>query len=193
MTNPKKYALLLVLCLLGCSSSGPKTQYYSLFADRALVSDTETEISLGVGPVVLPDFLSSGAIVSRTPSQQVRVSGVHVWAGPLDDAIVRVLVGDLSSALGSQNIQGFPWDGRIRPEKQLRIEIEDFSGVRGGEVSLIARWSLVDASRRGMIKRGRVSLSADTKGADPEAYVAGLNELLHQFARALAEEITQQR
>ncbi|WNO08832.1 PqiC family protein [Teredinibacter sp. KSP-S5-2] len=193
MTNLKIYTLLAVLCLLGCSSSGPKTQYYSLFADQALASDTAVQISLGVGPVILPDFLSSGAIVSRTPSQQVRVSGVHVWAGPLDDAIVRVLVGDLSSALGSHNIQGFPWDARIRPEKQLRIEIEDFSGVRGGKVNLTARWSLVDANRRALIKHERVSFSADTNGSEPEAYVAGLNDLLHQFARQLTKEITQQR
>ncbi|SMF22654.1 hypothetical protein SAMN02745866_01434 [Alteromonadaceae bacterium Bs31] len=181
---------VLLPSLFGCASSGPATQYYSLFpaplnADYAR-SDKST--SFGVGPVVLPEYLENSALVSLDSSHQLKLSGYRAWAGDLKSAISRVISTNLASLWQIDGVWSFPWDTRARPDYQIRIVLDKFDGERGGTVSLLARWQIIDQKQHKAIFVSSATLSRQTEDDSVEAYVAALNALLTQLSVRIAEE-----
>ncbi len=191
----KSSALVLgVLLLSACISGGPATKYYTLFADKniqPLVPGIPANISLGIGPIVLPDYLENPSIVTVSDSQRVIVSGYNVWAGDLKEGVSRVITDNLSSYYSSSNIWSFPWDVRTRPQYQVRVEFLDLSGVRGKELRLKAKWSLIDHEADTLLAIGQSSFSEQMGGTSYDAYVAALNQTLHRMSQTLADEVQQ--
>ena len=184
--------LVVILGLSACSSSGPKTQYYSLFPGASSEKNSlKEDLSVGVGPVILPEFLDNSAIVSVFNQNQVRVSGYHAWAGDLDTAIARVMTDHIASATGLNNISAFPWDSRAKPAYQIRIDIEDFSGELGGEVSLKAKWTLIDQEQRRIVATGREALTENTASNAYPDYVKSLNSLLIDFSNVIIGKLSE--
>ncbi len=194
--NAEKIRLGLVLLsvvvgLTSCASSGPATRYYSLFADSSVksIEHSLSNISIGVGPVILPDYIEDPSVVSLTSGQQVRVSGYHAWAGNLKESMTRVLADDISGALSLDAVWGFPWDNRVRPDYQIRVVVEQFDGVRGGQVNLRAKWTLLNKSADKVLSVGSVSLSEVSAGGGIDNYVAALNRLLNRLSMSIAEKL----
>lgn len=184
--------LLGVVCgLAACASSGPATRYYSLFSDSSIepVEHSLGNISIGVGPVILPDYIENPSVVSLTSGQQVRVSGYHAWAGNLKESMTRVLADDISGALKLDAVWGFPWDNRVRPDYQIRVVVEQFDGVRGGQVHLRAKWTLLNKSADKVLSVGSVSLFEASAGSGIDNYVAALNRLLNRLSLTIAEKL----
>lgn len=186
-------AISALVTLSACTSNGPATSFYSLFSDRSVEPITHTmgSVSIGLGPVVLPDYLDNPAIVSLTEGHKVRVSGYHAWAGSLKESMTRVLADDISAALKLDTVWGFPWDNRVRPDYQLRIVVEQFDGVRGAELSLRAKWTLLNKSADKILAVGSVALSEQANGRGVNAYVAGLNRLLNRMSISIVEELSE--
>lgn len=191
--NSKLLSLSLMVALLfGCSSSGPATTYYGLFADKSLEGEFENcGSSVGVGPVVLPGYLKNPAIVSRSSGQQIRVSGYHAWAEPLDDAIARVLANNVS-ALCNNHSQGFPWDSRARPELQVRVHIHQLDGVRGQDLNLDASIQIFKQGKKAaLVESAQVKLSQSSASSDFGDYTQAINALLTQLSQSIAMELSQ--
>lgn len=188
--------VLLALSFVACSSSGPKTSYYTLFANTTSDGNSfaleDRSLSIGVGPFVLPEYLENTSIVSLTPTQKLYVSGSHVWAGDLAEAAVRVLADDLGQALGLEKVWGFPWDNRVRPDYQLRIVVEEFSGVRGEQVNLRVKWSLLNKTGDTMLLSGAEHIQQSTTTAGVNDYVVAMNMSLQGLSLVLAERISAQ-
>ncbi|MBU2986201.1 PqiC family protein [Saccharophagus degradans] len=179
-----------IALIAGCVSPGPQTQFFSLFpAQSATPIANKPQLSLGIGPVVLPEYAERAGVVSFTQGNGLRVAGYHAWAGSLNENIARVLAADISAALKADQIQSFPWDTRTRPDNQLRIVIEQFGGIRGENVKLVARWHQLDLKNKTDAKSGVVRLSVNLNDDAMETYIAGLNELINSFAVALAGQL----
>lgn len=184
--------------IISCSSSGPATSFYSLFPNKsasdtvfplALSQEEISQVSLGVGPVILPDFIDKPAIVGLTHSSQVKVYGYHAWAGDLKEAIARVIVEDLSNHLQLDSVWAFPWDNRVRPNYQLRIEFENLSGVKGESVELLMKWTLLNKSGDKVLSAGKEKLEQETSSNSMDAYVTAMNDLVNSVAAMIAEKI----
>ncbi|WP_185233260.1 PqiC family protein [Teredinibacter franksiae] len=188
-------SLILLMLLTACVSSGPKTQYYTLYTQvqpethTPLVGD---KLSFGIGPIILPEYLDHPAVVSRTQTQQIRVSGTYAWGGNLKATVGRVLASNLSEYWQQDSVWAFPWDNRARPEYQIRIVFDDFAGVRGGTVSVNARWMLFEQGGKKEIAVGTIQLSGETTDESVEAYVKSLNSLLNAFSVELAKEVAEE-
>ncbi len=205
MSNVVQRASILVtkfighLCLItavlvainGCASSGPATRFYSLFAERDVtpVEHQLGNVSIGIGPIVLPDYLDNPAVVSVTDSQRVRIAGYHAWAGSLKESMIRVLADNVSQSLSLDGVWGFPWDNRTRPDYQVRIVIEQFDGVRGGEVQLRAKWTVLNKKADKVLRLGAVSLSETTSSDGVDGYVTTLNRLLNGLSGSISESL----
>lgn len=178
--------------LSGCVSSGPQTQFFSLFPSQSVtpVADYK-DISIGIGPIVLPEYAERSGVVSFDRGNQIRVAGYHAWAGSLNENIARVVAADVGLALRADDVQAFPWDTRARPKHQVRIVLEQFGGVRGESVSLVARWNQLSNSEELAAKSGVVRLSVPLQSTSIEAYIAGLNELVNALAVALAGQLVE--
>lgn len=183
-------SVLAVLLVGGCVSPGPQTQFFSLFPAASVTPiANKPQLSLGVGPVVLPEYAERAGVVSFAEGNGLRVAGYHAWAGSLNENIARVLAADISAALRADQIQSFPWDTRTRPEQQLRIVVQQFGGIRGESVKLVARWHQLDLKNKTDAKSGVVRLSVNLSNDSMEAYIAGLNELVNSLAVALAGQL----
>lgn len=189
---PQASLLMLILLLGGCSSSGPKTEYYSLFpsANMNVFALSDKNISIGAGPVELPEYVEHPGIVSVSTSNRVIVSGYNAWAGDLNENIARVFATNLSKDLDIDQVWAFPWDNRIKPDYQIRLVFEDFSGVKGGEVQVLVRWTLLNKTGNKSLLAGKEKIQKTTQSGSYNDYVAALNEALNELSQQLAGTIS---
>jgi len=153
-------------------------------------------LTIGLGPVRLPDYLDHDEIVTRAAPNRVELSGNDRWAEPLEASFRRVLATDLSTQLGHAQIVPFPWYRTTRLDYKIEVDVDRFDRNPSGDVQLIARWTVRDgASNQILFARdsniGESALSpamADSVGA----MSAAVGELGNQIASA-TRQLLQQR
>ncbi len=182
--------VMLSVLALGACALNPSTYFYSLSgleagASREPVAEATTK-TYGIGPVFLPESLMQPGIVSEGDGQMLSVSLYHIWAGNLRDGMTRVLAANLSDLTGWSAIWPFPWDNRARPDRQLRIVVERFSGNLDGEVYLTAKWALTDATGEKVLQQARNHYRVAVSGSGYGPYVDAMNQAINQFSTDLA-------
>lgn len=196
LTKGWRIGLFLVALsfLFGCSSSGPKTKFYGLFPlnnedIQTRYPITTKTLSIGIGPIILPDYLINPAIITRTQTQHVRISGYHAWAGDLQKEISRISADNLSSLLNVDSVWAFPWDTRDRPRYQIRVIIEELSGILGGNIELRVKSSILDTHSNTPVLVKRHILSEATSDESFDAYVFTLNALINNWTILVAQDL----
>lgn len=172
------------------SACAQQTHYYTLHhttAPSALVGSYP--YSLGVGPVFLPESHNQPGVVSYTAGQEVNVAQYHIWAGYLNQTVTRVLADDLSILLGADTVWPFPWDNRMRPARQVRINIEEMAGQRGKSVVLQAKYSVTADNGERSVAAERTRIEVPCIADTFEAYVAALNQALNQLSAHIAKSL----
>ncbi len=181
---------LLSLTLWALAACSQQTHYYTLHPTKAQPAPLgRYGLSLGIGPVFLPESHNQPGVVSLTEGQEVTVAQYHIWAGYLNQSVTRVLADNLSLLLGADTVWPFPWDNRMRPARQVRVIIESMAGQRGKTVVLQAKYILTadNGERTLAAERSRIEVpcAADTY----EAYVAALNQALNQLSEQMANTL----
>lgn len=188
---------LIATVLVACISAGPKTEFYSLFPSQNSGSSNgggaqaNKELSIGIGPVILPEYATGAAIVSFSKSNTLRVAGYDAWAGNLEANLTRVIASNVSQSLGFSRVQSFPWDTRARPSYQLRLYFDDFGGVRGDEARVDIRWVMFDIAAKKLVASGLVSASEKLTNESAAEYVRGLNDAVNAASSQLAKRIAE--
>ncbi len=187
MKNARWLLLGLLLSVSACSTTGVKSQYYSLYARQASPAGLEAVVAepMGIGPVQLPGQLQRKQILSYSAGQQVKLASHALWAEDLDTLISRVLAQDVSILLGNPHVLSYPWGVQKRPSTRVAITILELGGPLGGDISLEARWQLLGADGEERLP-GSARLSKQTQDASYECYVRTINELLSELAREVA-------
>ena len=191
-------ALILGICpvlLASCAAQVP-TRYYDLTSQTSASENViSAGVTLGIGPVTLPQLLDRPGIVTRHHGTGVNVASYHVWAGELESAFTRVLADSIAMRLQHETIWSSPWDNRFRPQYQLRLFVDRFSGELNGSVALNLTWTLLGDYGQKVISTHRYRAAAES-GQGYKGYVTALNQLLADFASevsvALAEELPHQ-
>ena len=92
------------IVLSACAGVPVTDNYYSLVLAANHTSEPIASIlvqpRVTVGPVELPSYLAQRAMVMQSGSNQIRAANHHFWAEPLDEAIAKVLVRDISRLSG---------------------------------------------------------------------------------------------
>lgn len=194
LKSVKKIALsVLLFGLFGCSSA-PETHYYSLLPDAKVTAQGLGEnIALGIGPVIVPDILDRPGLVSYSGENQLKISTYHIWAGKIDSAISSKLSAEIGQRLDIERIWAFPWDNRIRPEYQIRLQINDMGGVLGGEVQLNLVWTLLSEYGQKEQLSKAIRLQKTLENHSYDSYVAALNQLWTEVSQIMATTIKQHR
>ncbi|MDI3324471.1 PqiC family protein [Pontibacterium granulatum] len=182
---------VLALGMIGCAAQ-PPTHYYDLTAVSAPAKQRLPQsVSLGIGPVTLPELLDQPGVVSRKGDTVVNVATYHIWAGELEPAFTRVLAENVARRLEHDRVWPSPWDNRFRPEYQVRIFVDRFSGEVNGEVVLNLTWSLLGDYGQELIRTQRYRGTVIAEGGY-HGYVNALNQLLAAFSEQLASELVGQ-
>jgi uncharacterized lipoprotein YmbA len=149
-------AALLSLLLAACASSGPpprllrlpatppQTQTQTLLSGTALSTGGTTGAWQLIGPIGLPNYLDSDAVlVAEGPAELRPLPGVR-WAEPLRDAVPRLLTADLVRLRGEGKLWTGPVPAGQTVQRELRLTLTALDAQADGSVSLRARWTLLD-------------------------------------------------
>jgi uncharacterized lipoprotein YmbA len=177
-----------ILVVHGCSTGPPARLYVLTSLSRAESVPPAAggrEISIGVGPVDLPQYVNRPQIITGQQSSELQSAASAQWAEPLQDGFTRVLAENLSRLLATDRVALFPWKTFV-PEYQVVIEVTHFLGQTGGEVSLIALWSILTKDGREVLVSKKSSFREATGSPEYEALAAAMSRTVAALSRDIA-------
>jgi len=196
MSHCHRFILLLLLGVLlyGCASSEP-ARFYTLHPLQGAGGLTERKESaenliVAVGPIRFPDYLDRPEVVTRTGQTRMHFSEFNLWAGSLPENFMNTLVDNLSALLAKEKV--ILLAHRTRPgviDYQLMMEVLHFEGPLGGDVMLVARWTMVKVKDKQWLFVQSSSISEATGGPGYEALVKAQSRALERLSREIAETV----
>lgn len=184
-----------LLCFTGCAGT-EKSRFYTLeYLARASSRPPGEEsagVSIGIGPVYLPEYLNRPQIVTRTGKYTLDISEFDRWAAPLDAVFSRVLAENLSILLYTDRIYLYPWNASRRFDYQVSIEIIQMDGTIPGDANLLVRWSLLKEGKEThiILKKfnGRKPIAGQGYPGLVSAMSLGVSDLSREIADAILAE-----
>jgi uncharacterized lipoprotein YmbA len=184
---------LSLLFVLGCASS-PPTRFYTLSSLQeggkgSRESTSDQGFAIVVGPIKFPAYLDRAEIVTRSSSNKITLSDFDLWAGSLEEDFSRILTENLSVLLSTESVTVYP---RLRPELakyQITMDVIRFDGPLGGDVSLIARWAVLQGKEKKLMSVRKSTIVEPSGRKDYEAIVAADSRALEKLSREIAEVI----
>ena len=175
--------VIAVLTLMGACSSSPPVRFYTL-------SDTAPEVPpppgvtlISISGVTIPGELNRPELVRRVGPNQLNISGLDRWAAPLDETIRRVLSDDLARRVPS------PAPG---PPHSVMIDIREFYGDAGCNVTLRAAWTLQQANSKAT-PASIEEIHVPTSGACPVMLPETMSIALGQLSDRIIAGVTRSR
>jgi uncharacterized lipoprotein YmbA len=203
MMHPKNFRLtgaVMLTCVLafsGClggPGKSPATRYYVL--NSLYSAETQAQpvavlknVTVGIGPLRLPQVLDRPQIVMQASDNQIRFSDFERWAAPLNENMAGVIVDNLTVLLPGGQILEFPWQIMIPITYQVVVDIMRFDGLPEGEAVLRARWSILGKNGQEMLMNKVSVVSERIHGNTVADLVLTQSRLLAAFSREIAEEI----
>ena len=173
---------LTALILAGCGASD-HSRFYVLSEHPALVARATAAApttTIALGAINLPAALDRPQMARRLNSDEISYSEYDRWAGPLDDMVRRVLSADLEGRLppGMILIDNNPTSPA---SLTIAMDILRFDADAAGQVTLKARWQMLDRSgslvgipRDAMIVKPGAGRDADAVAATMSGAIADL-------------------
>jgi uncharacterized lipoprotein YmbA len=146
-------------------------------------------VSIGIGPIEIPDYLYQARIATRITPNELKLAEFERWAEPLKDNLTRVLAQNLSNLVCTQEINFFPWRRGIPMDYRVEMKIIRFDGNLGDKVTLEAWWSLLSGDGKTMLQSKRSSFSESVTGGDYKSLVLAHSQALGALSREIAEAI----
>jgi uncharacterized lipoprotein YmbA len=185
--------LFWLLLLAGCAST-PPSQFYTLSSlgvqeEQSALEGGGSGISIGVGPLSLPDQLDREQIVTRTSPNTVDLAEFDRWAGSLKDDLLRVIGENLSALLSTDQVHTYPWRRSAPIQYQVVIEILRFEGTLGRSALLKARWTIFSYKDKEVLITRSSAMSEAMSGSGYEDLVASQSKLVASLCRLISREI----
>jgi uncharacterized lipoprotein YmbA len=184
--------LLSVLFITGCGTT-PSSRFYTLQplqqGERQQSIAIEDKTIIGVGPVIIPDYIDRTQIVTRTNEDKLARAEFDRWAGSLRDDILRVLVENLSILLSHDRFLTVSWEHFFPMTYRVAVEITRFDVIPGKHVILSARWALYSKKDKTIILSRETDLNEPLEEKSYAAVVGAMSQTLAHLSRDIAEEI----
>jgi uncharacterized lipoprotein YmbA len=193
---PRLALLALAVCLGGCGPlaewglldrTPPPKRVYKLETTAKQAEGPVKALTIGLGPVTLPGYLDRLRIVTRVRPDTLEAAPDDGWSEPLDRALPRVLGEDLALLIPVEPgaVQATRKDRK--PQYQVIVDIRRLDGPLTGEMTLLARWRLLDGGANELASK-ETKVTRPSGGTYP-AIAAGYGFMLEGLARAIAAEI----
>ncbi len=195
-TRPRHLGLLALLalsCILAaCAESQPSRFYMLSSLPPAEASGSGKPLSVGVGPISMPGYLSRPQIVTREGETKLALAEFDRWGEPLGDLFSQVVAANLSSLLKTERVYSLPRRRTASLDYQVEIDIYRFDADQTGLIYLTARWSLYGKGGKKLLKTGTWSLT-EQAAPSPDALASGMSRVVERFSRDIASEIGARR
>jgi uncharacterized protein len=187
-------ALTIPLFLGGCGSSR-FSKFYTLNPVKSAgtggkqIPPSDTAVTLGIGPIEIPDYLDRPQIVTRTVQNEIDMAEFDRWAGSLKSDMTRVLVENFSVLLPAEKISVVPWNYGGPFRYRLALSVSRFDATPGENVWLKARWTIFDLEGKKVILSHESNLSEPLSGRDYAAVVAAMSRVLGSVSQDIANAL----
>jgi len=184
---------VLVSLLVAACGSSPPVRYFALSPmDSVQRQDPDDAVTLGLGPLRLPEYLNRSQLVTRGGGSELEVDEFNRWAEPLTLALHRVVSADVDNMMDGVIVIAFPWEAVIRNEVDYRLlgEVTRFDADRSGRVVLDIQWAISDvpAGVAVLIRRSKYETRA-SRPDDPAIVTSAMNDALAMFSRDVVSEL----
>ena len=188
------WVLLLVAAaalLGGCGSTAP-SRFYALSpvgaAEGRAVQGSGVP-SVGVSHVKMPDYLDRPQIATRVGPNEIRFDEFNRWAEPLKENFSRVLAENLSVLLGTDKVHVFSGPGTLPVDCQVWAEVIQFDANPAGDVSLLAKWAVLQRDGKKVLITKRSTLVEPAGAPGYLAMAAAGSRAVAGLSREIAEAI----
>ena len=178
------------LLALGCLGPGTQRspQLYVLDAVVPATTSAKTDLSVGVGPVSIPERLDRPQILTRSSPHEVEIAEFERWAEPLEKSFALVLAENLSRAIPTDRISVFPWNRTAPVELQVAVVVTRFEREPDGVVTLATRWRLIGSSGR-EVRPQQNSTYRESAGGSTRELVAAMSRAIGAFSQDIASAL----
>jgi uncharacterized protein len=181
--------------VVGCAGS-PPAKFYTL---SPLLDTAEGKIekgapgrvvTVGVGPIRLPHYLTRKEIVTRTgEAPRIELAEYDLWGGSLQDDFSRTLMENLSLLLADDRVTISSWPGGSRGDYRVAVDVIRFDGCPGKEVVLVTKWVIREGrdNKELRVRNSRIRELLHEQGYD--ALVGGMSRAVGRLSREIGEDI----
>ena len=191
-------AVGLVTILLGGCGRSQTTRFYVITpahrpGDVLSEQSLGKQLVLGIGPIGFPEYLDRPQIAGRANGNRLTLAEFDRWAEPLESGFSRVLAENLSALLSTDRTLLFPWKSTERIDYRIMVNVTRFDGIPGDEVSLIARWTLLDPDENELAAPKRTRIAVPTLQAGYEGVVSAMSEAVAKLSLDIVVAIRNHR
>ncbi len=180
-------ALVLPACLGACSLLEPRpdrSRFYVLSTVEKPADVANPDLSVGLGPVDVPDYAQRQEIIRRSSPTEVSPSPSDRWAGAFETNVSRALAENLARVLGTERIWAYPSYEISRTAYLVNVTFVRFELDDDNTAHLTARWDV-----RERAKGRNISRETDTSAAATSPDMAAGVEAMSQALGTLSEQI----
>lgn len=178
---------VLSAAVAGCGPSAT-ARFYTLNSTATAQGVAPTNYAIAVGPVTIPASVDRPQFVVQVAPNTVALDEFNRWAAPLDDAIARVVAGDLAVLLGTGRVGVLPLTPGIVPAYRVTIHVQRFESVPGKEALVEATW-VVRKSAGGNDRFGTTVARDGVAGTSFDALAAAHSRALAKVSADIAAAI----
>jgi uncharacterized lipoprotein YmbA len=177
--------------VLGACGSSPPVRYYDLEAlATGYTPDRVGAISVGVGPLRTPDYLSRPRMVTRATDATIVVNDFERWVEPVDDAIHRVMATNLDALIDDAVVVAFPYTHIKHLDYRVVGRVARFDADADGLAVLEVQWGVVSAADEILAPPRRARYEARSSRKPAYAAIAhAMSKVLQQFSQDVAAEL----
>ncbi len=183
--------LVALTFLVGCGQTETSRLYtLSSIAEVEPMTTASDRVSVGVGPVTLPQYLDRPQIVVRQSPNRLELSEFDRWAEPLSNTVPRVVSANLAHLLDTERVYVLPQIRRRQTDFDVALDISRFEPSTTGPASLVVRWEIFTDDDGPPVDEGKIVAERGSAVAgDYEAMAASLSALLAELSEVLASRI----
>lgn len=187
-------AVIVPLFLNGCGSSR-QARFYTLssvqspLAAGKQISLPDGAVTVGIGPIEIPQYLDRPQVVTRTSQNEIAVSDFDRWGGPLRPDVTRVVLENLSVMLASNQVSVVPWTQGGTLHYRVAVDVIRFDATPEKEVWLKAKWTVFaqDGKTVAMVRESNIREPVGSR--DAAVVVAAMSKALGSLSQEMANGI----
>ena len=148
-------------------------------------SDRLNAMIIGVGPVIIPEYLDRPQIVTSTTAKMLQFAQFDRWGESLNLGMAGVIRQDLASKLGNEKFTLYPWNPSLLVRYQVTVEVVRFDAQLNGDMFFSVQWTIIDLQK---LKTLMIKRSEFRDAINPQNY-SGLAQTLSKACASLSDQI----
>jgi uncharacterized lipoprotein YmbA len=185
--------IFMILAVAGCGRT-KRSEYYLLTAGNGSAAASRTldgaDITIGIGPIEVADYLDRAEVVSRDGANRLEVAEFHRWGEPLGENIHHVLIENLTEMLPDARIIEFPWHSAIPVDYLIAADFDHFEASDDGYVALSVRWRVLRPSGPEILFSTVTAYRDPVAGEGYEPVAAGMSAMLARLSVEMVEAVS---